>query len=543
VGEIAELALGATSAVDLAGLRRQYRCQRRIARQAEQYLRLRWRELVASLRQTTADRFMTPVRRRCDGLRVDRLPVLGGPCASIVGRAGSVLDTDRVIGCLRASLERIVQRVAATPLRPSIVLVVTDDQRWDTMAYMPETLAALAGRGIDFRNGFATTSLCCPARATILTGRYAHNHGVLTNGGALDFDPRDTLAVWLTNAGYRTALIGKYMNNNSRLGATVPPGWDVWQTFVENGGSDRLLYDDYTLNENTRLVRYLGGGPNYSTDLLAGRTIDFMTESAAEPFFVIYAPFAPHAPAVPAARHVGRFADIPPWRPPNWREEDMAGKPGWVQFQRFLLAGTPPAALDALRINQLETLLAVDEAVGRISDALEDLGLTDNTIVIYTSDNGFHWGEHWLSLKNDPYEESIRVPLIVRYPLLVPAPRIADDLALHLDLAPTLVELAEVPSAPAMDGMSLVPLLRNEGADWRADFLIEHFVDNIYFDPSAGVRTERLKYVRTEAAGGVREELYDLEADPYELDNLAGDTDHAEVQAALAERLLELQAR
>ncbi|MDJ0852894.1 MAG: sulfatase [Myxococcota bacterium] len=515
------------------------RCQRALQRGARRFLGERLRELREGRRATGAGRRLARVVRRCDGVRARWLPAVGGRCAELV-RRGQRVPGDRLRACLSASLERIAQRAAGRALRPNIVLILTDDQRWDTLAVMPHTRELLAERGVRFANGFATTSLCCPDRASILTGEYAHDHGVFTNAGARDFDDSDTLPLWLQAGGYRTALLGKYMNGTGEvLGTRVPPGWDEWQVFTRSTG----LYLDYQLNENGTLVDYGSDPADYSTDLLARRTVETIESTAGEPFFLMLAPFAPHIDAVPAARHVGFFTGTPPWRPPSWREEDLSTKPAWVRFQRFLF-GAPEqiAVVDETRIAQLETLLAVDEAVASISAALDRLGLTDNTVVVFTSDNGFLWNEHWLPRKNYPYEESIRVPFLVRYPLASPAARRSDELVLHLDLAATFTELAGVATPPRVDGESLVPLVEGRSVPWRSDFLAEHQWDTIFFAPTNAVRTRRWKYIETEPdlGGGVFYELYDLENDPYELENRAEDPDLAGLREELAERLREL---
>jgi N-acetylglucosamine-6-sulfatase len=191
---------------------------------------------------------------------------------------------------------------------------------------------------------------------------------------------------------------------------------------------------------------------------------------------------------------------------------------------------------DELRIRELESLRAVDEGVGRITELLERAGVADHTIVIYTADHGIHWGEHWLGDKFSAYEESIRVPYVVRYPLRTPLGGTRDELVLNLDLAPTLIELAGATVPRNLDGESLVPLLGAAGVPWRSDFLIES-PGELIAAPSQAVRTERWKYIETNASKGVTRELYDLAADPYESENLAVDEKHATVRASLEERL------
>lgn len=514
-------------------------CREALAHGAEQYLHDRVNELRKDQRATRATRRLRGAGRACSDVEVGQRAPLGGPCAGLA-EPGALIDGARLRRCLGAALEGIAQEVASRPIRPNIVLILTDDQRWDTLEYMPLTREYVSDRGVEFRDAFVTTSLCCPDRATILTGQYAHHHGVLNNRGAFEFDDSDTLPIWLRDAGYRTALFGKYMNNTGRaLRMRIPPGWDEWQVFTENHD----LYVDYPLNENGTIVRHGRKPQDYSTDLLARRVVEFIEANADAPFFAMFAPFAPHPVPLPARRHRGRFATLPNWRPPSWREPDLRSKPAYVYVQREIgdVEGSEKE-VDGERSSQLETLLAVDEAVEQISKALQKLGLEDNTLLVFTSDNGFMWNEHWLRHKNYPYEEAIRVPLLVRYPLLSPLARRSDELVLHMDLAPTFTELAGAPAPPDADGRSLVPLIAGTAVAWREDFMIEHFVRNLFTVPTEGVRTRHWKYIETDAPVGVAVELYDLEADPYELVNRAEDAELAETRERLVRRLRELRA-
>jgi arylsulfatase A-like enzyme len=465
----------------------------------------------------------------------------------VVPSQGSAVDGAAIARCVRPALEAIATDVAPSPLRPNLLVIMTDDQRWDTLQYMPHVESDLVNRGIEFRQSFVTTSLCCPSRSSFYSGEYAHHTGVLgngpPNGGATRFDASSALPVWLSNVGYRTALLGKYMNSNFRLAPAVPPGWDVWQTFVQDGGSDNspAVYYDYTLNENGTLVNYGESESDYSTDLLRRRSLAFIRDSVNGPFFLVFAPFAPHDPAVPATRHRGRFAGLPPWRPPNWAEKDVSGKPDWVKFMAAITTAEGLQGTDTLRIDMLESLLAVDEAVDAIDSTLEDLGLSDDTVVIFTSDNGFHWREHWWMFKQASYEESIRVPLVLRYPALAPLPSKRDELVLNIDLAPTLAELGGASLPPSIDGASLIDLLAGSVV-WRQDFLEENW-GGVIISPNFSVRNDRWVYIDTWASHGITEELYDLANDPYELDNLAIDGQHGDLVAQMSARLAELQSR
>jgi arylsulfatase A-like enzyme len=430
---------------------------------------------------------------------------------------------------------------------PDVVLVVTDDQRWDTLAYMPVVQERLAARGVTFTNAFVTTSLCCPSRASILTGRYAHEHGVWTigsrHGGAPGFVGADgsTIATWLQSAGYRTGLFGKYMNSYTNLGPPrrpawyVPPGWDVWRAFPV------ARYHDYALLDERGGVRGYGRGESdYSTDVLTHELLEFVSSAVGErtPYFAVFTPFAPHVEPVegfwpvPAARHQGAFALLPPFRPPSYNEPDVSDKPSPIH-ERSPLTPMQLLYVDVLRVNQLGALLAVDDAVRAITDRVRALGRARDTVVIYTSDNGYCWGEHRLFGKECPYEECHRVPLVVRNPRAGDTPVSDARLVANIDLAPTIAALAGIVPPTPVDGLGLVSGAAAP-AEWRSALLFEHWAPDDTPDYRA-VRTEAFKYVERLSTGEA--ELYDLVADPYELENRITDPVHASVVVDLRARL------
>jgi arylsulfatase A-like enzyme len=438
--------------------------------------------------------------------------------------------------------------VLASPLcwaaGPNVVLILSDDQRWDTVdathglagnAVMPILANELVSSGLVFTNGRVTTSLCSPSRASLLTGRYAHNHGVwgnaLPNGGAGVFDDSQTLATLLQGAGYRTALIGKYMNGYDLLSPYIPPGWDEWRAFVQ------ARYYNYDLNENGVVTRYGSAPSDYSTDVLAAKAVSFISTSVSQgqPFFLLFAPAAPHSPYTPAPRHEGRFAGLPAWRPPSYNEQDVSDKPAWVKALPRL-TDVKRALLDQLRIDQLETLQALDEAVGAIMQALRDEGVDANTLVVYSSDNGFAWGEHRYDGKQCPYDECFRVPIIVRYPPLVTAARQDSRFVLNIDLVPTVLELAGLSIPAGTNGASLVPLLAGNPPAWRSDLLHEHWKTHL-IPRNSLVMDGQHKYVEYPPGSGQGTELYDLTSDPYELLNRTNDPLLAQLKANLAARL------
>lgn len=434
---------------------------------------------------------------------------------------------------MRGSVARIVDDVAPTPLRPNIVLILTDDQRADTLGYMPTTFERLAGRGFVFQNAFATTPACSPSRASLYTGKIARRHGVLENGAEGALDPSSTIAPALADVGYTNGFFGKYLNGAELLGLEVPPGWHEWNVFLRSSGGS---YFGSRLNENG-VIRVLGDD-EYSTDVLGERAVNFIRENADRPFFVVYSPYAPHDPSLPAPRHENLFAGLPPHRPPNWREADLSLKPTWVRFFSRISSPEGAGRRERQRVQELETLLAVDDAVRDITDALEREGLTDDTLVVFVSDHGIHWGEHWTGTKFSSYEESLRIPLVLHYPARIPLPRASGALAANIDIAPTFADVAGAHLPTDVDGRSLFDLVDTPegGAAWRDEIAIES-AGGLITAPSRALRTPRWKYIELSVDTGVDQELYDLDADPYELRNLAQDPARAETRALLAQRL------
>lgn len=440
----------------------------------------------------------------------------------------------------------------AVPSGVNIVLVVTDDQRYDTLQYMPYVQQLLVQQGITFGRAFASTPQCCPSRAGILTGLVSHHHGVLSNrDGARAFDDTSTVATWLQAAEYRTALIGKYLNgyadSNCQLYGQcfknvtgvhpwpyVPPGWNDWHAF------GRVGYYNYTLVENGSEVSYGSTEAEYSTTVLAAKAVDFIqTTAVGQPFFLYFAPYAPHGRGEPAKSDRGLYAGIAPWRPPSWNEADVSDKPAWVQALP-LLDEAAINEIDTLRRNQLESLQAVDRAVKAIVDAVTATGRLESTVFIFTSDNGQSWGEHRWDAKMCPYEECVRVPLVIRVPG-VPA-RSEPHLMTLLDLAPSIASWAGVLHASRMDGLSLARLAAMPNTPWRNDLLIEMLGGEPGQDAMlySAVRTKGNLYV--EFLNGDRE-LYDLGADPYELTNRADSPEKAHLLAALKARLAILRGQ
>ncbi|MGH3011078.1 MAG: sulfatase family protein [Gaiellaceae bacterium] len=451
-------------------------------------------------------------------------------------------------GAAAAAVDAPATTAAAQP-RPNVLVIMTDDQTLESLRVMSNVKRLLRDRGATFRSSFVTYALCCPSRATFLTGQYAHNHGVLgnrpPNGGYEKLDHTNTLPVWLQDAGYYTAHLGKYLNGYGRRDPTeIPPGYDEWRGSVD---PTTYRFYDYTLNENGRLVTYESA---YQTDLYARKAARIIRRRApsARPFFLWVAFLAPHGGGprepgdpvgqgtpVPAPRHRHAFDSEPLPRPPGFNEAHVSDKPVGIRNRPLL----GPRRIRAVRENyrqRLESLLAVDEAVARLVGALRSSRELDDTLVIFTSDNGFFHGEHRVpSGKILPYEPSIRVPLIMRGPGIPAGLRVNQRVA-NIDLAPTIVDAAGATPGRIMDGRSLLPVIARPNISLGRDLLIER-------GPGVGTFTavRAPNYFYAEYGNG-EQELYDLVRDPYELRSRHADPAYAAIRENLAERLAHLRA-
>lgn len=523
------------------------RCQRAIYKATRRFLHRRGAERLRERRRQDRSALAMNLDAACD-TAIYRTsngpqPRLGGACAALLDEPALVLKSGAVVRCIRPQIEGLLSSVLGLPLlQPNVILIVNDDQHPQAINAMPSTLAGIAAGGVRFANAFTTTPICAPSRAGILTGQRATTNGVIANGfpdsqglpsnGALALDESTTLGALFRSAGYRTALFGKYMNSYQHISPQVPEGWDDWYAFV----NDNDNFFDFELNENGNVVSYGSEPSDYSTDVIAGHARRFIEVNRDRPFFMVFAPFAPHHPSSPAPRHQGAMSGSPPWRPPSWGELDLSGRPSWFRF--FAVAPPLLPSRDAAIQRQLESLLSVDEAIDALLRQLERRGLTDNTLIVFTADHGLLWGEHRWYNKQVGYEESIRVPLLIKYPVAVPAGHTEDTIALNIDIAPTLLHLAGVDEGDhRFDGEVLVPA--PDPATWRADFAFHHFQGGYIIPPWEGLRTERYKYLRHSVPGDA-DELYDLLSDPFELTNLALDPAYASLIALLADRLDEL---
>jgi arylsulfatase A-like enzyme len=478
-----------------------------------------------------------------------------------------------------------------TDRQPNILFILTDDLDTAQVAYMPNLKTLARDEGISFDNFFVNVSVCCPSRVSILRGQYSHNTQILTNQGSnggfetayrLGIE-KSTIATWLQAAGYRTALFGKYLNGYPGIaGKTyIPPGWDEWASAVD--GNPYKEYN-YTLNENGQLVSYGNDQNDYGADVYTQKAIDFIERAAKKekPFFVYLAYYAPHEPATAAPRHANLFPGAKAPRTPSFNERDVSDKPQYLR-QKKRLSQQDIARIDDLYRKRLQSLQAVDEALVSLVNALNKTKQLDNTYIFFTTDNGFHLGQHRLLLgKQTAYEEDIRVPLIVRGPG-IPAGQTRPHLTGNIDLAPTFAELAGTNAADFVDGRSLTTLFKNapSATTWRQAYLLEHWHSknsgNVREKPPErqrqnqnqpdrrsseespievsqskqrnrrtpqtampeyqGIRTRDYTYVEYETG---EKELYDLRADRHQLNNLAKKA-NPKLLEQLAQRLHKLR--
>src|SRR5215208_6369908 len=426
---------------------------------------------------------------------------------------------------------------AQTAERPNFVVVMTDDLDERSMDQLGGIKTLMGSNGVTFENSFVTYALCCPSRASFFRGQYPHNHGI-TSGSSNLGEPRfrqlgrdqSTIATWLKSAGYKTKYLGKYLNGYS--GSYVPPGWDEWSAFV-NCACDNVVY------ENGRNVQLVGN----STDAFANKTSDFIRRSSVnpEPFFVMVGTRAPHRPPEVADRHLGSFSSAQLPKPPNFDEADVSDKPAWVRSYPRLTQARIDAEQSLYR-QRLRSMLPVEDLLRQVIATLEQTGELNNTYIFFSSDNGFHQGQHRLVAgdKKTPYEEDIGVPLMVRGPG-VPTGAVRDQLVINNDLAPTIAELAGASTPAFVDGSSFAPLLGSSPpSSWRQAFLEEGWRPQSPPVPTnKGVRTQGHMYVEYDTG---ERELYDLSSDPYQLQSKPRTADTEQLYSTLESRLNALRA-
>jgi N-acetylglucosamine-6-sulfatase len=452
----------------------------------------------------------------------------------------------------------VLPATRAEETRPNILLIVVDDLRFDDIGAAGHPFARtphidrLAREGAQFRNFFAVTPLCSPSRANILTGQYTRHHGILDNTErSARSHELQTFAQTLHDEGYHTGFIGKWHMGND---PTPRPGFDFW---VAMKGQGEVA--DPELFENGRLAR----APGYVTDIFTERAIGFIEQRRATPFLLMLSHKALHPNTlqradgttvaigeggfIPAPRHKDLYADAVPPRRENYGIPPR-GKPALERrLEGLAPLGKDTVTPDETIRDRLRMLAAVDEGLGRMLASLEKQGVLNQTVVMLLGDNGYFYGEHGLSEERRlAYEESIRLPLLVRYPPLLKSGSEPAGMALTIDIAPTILALAGAPPLRGVDGRSLVPLFTGTPSDWRQSFLIEYTTDIVFprvlkmgYD---AVRTERYKYIRYRELEHMNE-LYDLQQDPYELSNLIASPASAAVRQQMETEMVRLLAR
>jgi N-acetylglucosamine-6-sulfatase len=422
--------------------------------------------------------------------------------------------------------------------KPNIIFILTDDLDMPLMPYMENTNKLIGEQGATFTNYFVTSSSCCPSRASTIRGQYPHNTNILENSpGFVNFYANgresETIATWLNKAGYETSLIGKYLNGYpvSAGKKYIPPGWTDWHAVINHTAENEegWYYFNYTLNDNGVINEYGYAPEEYSTDVIRDKSISFINQSVAKhsPFFMYISTSAPHGPSIPAPRHEEALPDLVYPLKPSFLEKDTSDKPSIIYSNQASGDDYDTYDANALFRKRAQTLLAVDEMVAAIVQLLEQNGQLDNTYIMFTSDNGFHMGEHGLSAgKMLAYEEDIHVPLLIRGPGIEPNTMVTQMTA-NIDIAPTVADMAGAKTADFVDGRSFLPLLNQQTGpttEWRKNLLIE----TGYLNREArvivhrGIRNE--KFIYLEYKDGELE-YYDLVNDPYELDNIASKLD------------------
>lgn len=424
----------------------------------------------------------------------------------------------------------------------NVIFILSDDHRYDAMGFLgkPKFLETphmdrMAREGAYLPYAFVTTSLCSPSRASILTGQYAHRHGVVDNQSPV---PEGTVYFpqYLQRAGVQTAFFGKWHMGDQE--DHPRPGFDRWVSFKGQGE-----YDDPTLNVDGKQEKVQG----YITDLLTDYALDWLEKGRDpdKPYFLYLSHKAVHAMFKPAGRHLGTYEDAAIEYPETMADtdENYQGKPDWVRAQRNSWHGVDymyhgQMDFDTFYRRYCETVRGIDDSIGRILQYIEDKGESENTVVFYMGDNGFCFGEHGLIDKRHMYEPSQRVPFLAWAPGLIKPGTVIQKMVLNIDVAPTVLELSGLAAPAGMDGMSMLTLLQNQDVAWRKAVFYEYYWEwNFPQTPTVhGIRTDRYKYIHYHGIWDI-DELYDLESDPDERSNLIASPDHRDILADLSDRL------
>ena len=415
-----------------------------------------------------------------------------------------------------------IEKLADTKQR-NVIFILSDDHRFDFMSFMDKpsflktpAMDRMAKEGGQFENTFVTTSLCSPSRASILTGQYVSKHGVIDNDSP---EPKDNVYFpeYLQKLGYETAFIGKWHMGD--ISDQPRKGFDKWISFKGQG-----VYYDPEFNIDGKHVKREG----YVTDLLTEYAIEWINKKRDKPFFLYLSHKAVHAMFEPAKRHLGMFDNVKIEYPESMADtqQNYEGKPLWVHAQRYGWHGVDflyqgQVDFDTFYRRYCETILALDESIGKVLDNLDKQNLSKSTTVFYTTDNGFTLGEHGLIDKRQMYEESIRIPLLAYAPGVIEPGKKYSEMILNLDFAPTILEIAGMKKPKDMDGTSFLPLIKNEKVDWRKSFVYEYYWERAFpHTPTVfGLRTDQYAYM-TYYGIWDKDELYDLKNDPHEMHNL-----------------------
>ena len=453
------------------------------------------------------------------------------------------LKSTAAVGAGLPLMNTVINSTAnAAQKKRNVIFILIDDMRFDSMSCMGHpflktpNLDRLAKGGMFFNHAYVTTSLCSPSRASIMSGQYAHTHGVMNNSTLLPADTA-TFPIELQKSGYDTAFIGKWHMGGST--AEPRPGFNHWISFRGQG-----VYNNPTFNINGKSVPRQG----YMTDILTDYASDYIKQDKDKPFFMYLSHKAVHADFYPAERHKDAYSDVKIDYPDSMAntEENYKGKPQWVKRQRHSWHGVDymyhdHTYFDRFIIDYNRTMLAVDDSIGRLMDTLEEQGILDDTLILFMGDNGFLHGEHGLIDKRCMYEESIRVPLLAHCPNMIKPDSKTDRIALNVDIGPTILEAAGVSTPESMQGESFLPILKGEDPEWREAMLYEYFWEESFPQTPTvfGVRTEKYKYMHYHGVFDLNE-LYDLENDPKEMNNLIDDPAHFEVRKDMQKRLTKL---
>lgn len=410
------------------------------------------------------------------------------------------------------------QALAGDPAKPNVVLVLTDDQTTHTLSKMPYLNSQ---RWFRFDQAFVENGLCCPSRASILKGQYDSRTGVSHNANTTNFDPEETLATSLQRRGYRTALMGKYLNQY--VGPAVVPGWNEWQVPYSTA-----LYAQYSypMSNNGRYEWHGTTPEHYQVKVLTDRGSRFIADSAAQakPFFLLWTPSATHTPWKASPARQGMYAGEPVVRPASFNEADMRDKPAWLRSK----PKRDPLKMDADRRLEMAAARTVDDGIAQLDASLKSAGVYDNTIVIFMTDNGYALGEHrWLT-KRCAYDECLRTPLLVRYPERGVSGRDSSHLISNVDIMPTILQMTGATTPLPQDGRSFLPLVTGSGSGtpWR-DVVLSHWPGGSTVGQAGkpdsipqfwGARSLTEKYIELDTG---EREFYDLVADPAEMVNQA----------------------